>query len=381
MEVWKEGEHVGKKKCWSIVCVNIHMNCISFFIPCGIFMCSCQKKNRLPTLLVANPDDANNYVTNATDNNTNMQHQQQQQQQQQQLGAVGVPPTADRMNNHTLDNNSNYMEPIFNGDTTIRPPSSNWSCPCGQTNLVSKTRCSSCQKWKGGKRGSVPRKQQHHSSSMKQRAAGTIQGDIADDTDVEGGVAINAATAGGGNDGEPATRNNNIGTAMMLNKPNMPWKCTKCGNDNGYLKLRCGTCQSWKNAKKQLGSSSSRGKKDSAGIMIAPLIPPPPTHPNGTICLPEWTCHKCNAIIPGTKGRCPSCKSWKNGVRPSKKSDGRNNYNGTLANLLPQTWKCDGCERQNPWTKVRCSSCQCWRKLLVESLFCPVFAREPLCAH
>mmetsp|Transcript_1162 Transcript_1162/g.2851 ORF Transcript_1162/g.2851 Transcript_1162/m.2851 type:complete len:144 (+) Transcript_1162:380-811(+) len=33
-----------------------------------------------------------------------------------------------------------------------------WVCPCGRTNSEEKTRCSACQKWKGGKRGSLPRR-------------------------------------------------------------------------------------------------------------------------------------------------------------------------------------------------------------------------------
>eukprot|EP00579_Thalassiosira_antarctica_P007728 CAMPEP_0201887198 /NCGR_PEP_ID=MMETSP0902-20130614/24357_1 /ASSEMBLY_ACC=CAM_ASM_000551 /TAXON_ID=420261 /ORGANISM="Thalassiosira antarctica, Strain CCMP982" /LENGTH=755 /DNA_ID=CAMNT_0048417057 /DNA_START=15 /DNA_END=2282 /DNA_ORIENTATION=+ len=192
-------------------------------------------------------------------------------------------------------------------------PQQSWSCSCGHINME-QSRCSSCQKWKGGKRENIRRKSP---------------------------TQVNTKAAAG--PGIP------LGASVMPNQPNMPWKCCCCGDDNGCKKLRCRTCQSWKNGKKQLSQRAEAG-------VVAPSVPATGQSfiqlpVDGTLCTPQWECHGCNAQVLGTKNRCPSCKSWKGGFR----------LNLGKSKVIPEPWMCHGCQKQNNGNKVRCANCQCWR--------------------
>lgn len=189
-----------------------------------------------------------------------------------------------------------------------------WSCSCGQTNnLASKSRCSTCQRWKGGKRENMKRK----SPKQEQCAHAVIP---------------------------------NVGLRATPNQPNTPWKCTRCGDDNGCKKLRCRTCQSWKNARKQVIQQAELGtmtnSKPAANGLAATR-----QQPDGTLYAPPWECHGCKARVLGTKNRCPSCKSWRGGVR----------LNFGKNKIVSKPWACNRCEKQNDGNRVRCAVCQSWR--------------------
>ena len=94
----------------------------------------------------------------------------------------------------------------------------NWYCSCGEINLATKSRCSSCQKWKGGKRGPLKRKER---SPIKQVETENIA------LPIQGGMPVVPI---------PVVPRNKIGE---------PWTC-KCGNHNGHKNLRCLMCQSYK---------------------------------------------------------------------------------------------------------------------------------------
>lgn len=194
----------------------------------------------------------------------------------------------------------------------------NWVCGsvfCGMPNPGERLRCSNCQCWKGGKRGALPRKSPKPPS-------------------VETAAGVEVA---------------------LLNHPNMPWKCASCGSDNGFRKLRCGMCQSWKNGKKQLIQRAEAGGVEAQ--------PPPASRVaakqeqslpqaqaiGGAQSALQWQCHGCKAEVPGNKNRCPSCKSWRGGIRTN------------LGNRITKSWMCNGCKKENAGNKQRCSSCQCWR--------------------
>lgn len=140
---------------------------------------------------------------------------------------------------------------------------------------------------------------------------------------------------------------------VMLNQPNMPWKCTRCGVDNGCKNLRCRTCQSWKNGKKQLSQQA-----EAAGALVKNAGPAMDKQAaaahqqlDGDLFVPPWDCHKCKARVLGTKNRCPNCKSWKGGVRHSV---GKNK-------AVPKPWTCQACKRKNDGSRSRCVLCQGWR--------------------
>mmetsp|Transcript_26252 Transcript_26252/g.55408 ORF Transcript_26252/g.55408 Transcript_26252/m.55408 type:complete len:820 (+) Transcript_26252:1081-3540(+) len=245
-----------------------------------------------------------------------------------------------------------------------------WSCECGQTNLALKTRCSSCQRWKGGKRENIRRKAQVDNNNSVTPTATTTA------------AARPAATVVTNNTARMSSSSTSK-VMMMPHQPNQPWKCFCCGNHNGCKKLRCGTCQSWKNGKKQL-----RQRAVTTGS-----VPPPTTTPGGNpttqnnnnvqyltntnadgelYAPPFWECHGCNAQVIGTKTRCPSCKSWKGGVRlnlhGSKNNNNKNGKNkkengnsNNMKNPAATPWICHGCKRENLGRRVRCADCQSWR--------------------
>mmetsp|Transcript_1162 Transcript_1162/g.2849 ORF Transcript_1162/g.2849 Transcript_1162/m.2849 type:complete len:248 (+) Transcript_1162:597-1340(+) len=159
----------------------------------------------------------------------------------------------------------------------------------------------------------------------------------------------------------------------MPNRPNMPWECAGCGNYNGFRKLRCGTCSSWKNGKKQL---SQRTKAVAVARSVHPSHRdeyhhnwrrrrqqqqegPPKEGPSlddavdGVLFAPHWDCHRCEAQVSGAKERCPTCKSWKGGMRLNfKRGDSK---------PVQKNWTCHGCNKENNGNRVQCHSCQSWR--------------------
>lgn len=231
------------------------------------------------------------------------------------LAAGGAAPLSGMQQQHISEN---LTQNHAMGVTQLPPmmdQEQNWSCSCGQNNLASKLRCSSCQNWKGRKRENMKRK----SPKQEECTPGAV---------VEGMVA-------------------------MPNQPNMPWKCTRCGGDNGWKKLRCQTCQSWKNAKKQLSKPiESDGIEANAKAATGGLALHQPF--DGALFAPPWDCHKCKASVLGTKNRCSSCKSWKGGVRLNLGKNGKNK-------VVSEPWVCHGCGENNDGKRVRCKACMCWR--------------------
>ncbi len=268
-------------------------------------------------------------------------------------------------------------------------PTQSWACHgCGNINLPSKVRCSSCQKWKGGKRENkwkvvppgVPTQQDaavasnppsdqgeqewlcdgcNHRNTWAKARCGSCQR-------WKGGTRANYGSKSQGIAVAPA----------VVNQPNMPWHCVKCGNSNTARKLRCSSCQSWKNGRRQIqkndnaqmhfvpGTSQhqvnipdfsdltakdgTRNDQHNTQTQEALLV----QQVHGVPLIPQlpWACHKCGKSNAASKSRCGACQGWKGGVRNnigSKKSS--------------ETWPCDKCGRINAGNKVRCGQCQRWK--------------------
>mmetsp|Transcript_15627 Transcript_15627/g.34267 ORF Transcript_15627/g.34267 Transcript_15627/m.34267 type:complete len:504 (+) Transcript_15627:287-1798(+) len=98
-----------------------------------------------------------------------------------------------------------------------KPPAAtktaDWLCSCGTTNPGKQTRCGSCQRWKGGKRQTIPKKKKPEAS-------------------------LESAGA---------------------------WDCDKCGNRVLASKSRCGQCHHWRGGKRKCGWTI-RGKGDDGSI-------------------------------------------------------------------------------------------------------------------
>lgn len=98
-----------------------------------------------------------------------------------------------------------------------KPPAAtktaDWLCSCGTNNPGKQTRCGSCQRWKGGKRQTIPKKKKPKASEE-------------------------SATA---------------------------WDCNKCGNKVLASKSRCGQCHHWKGGKRKCGWTI-KGKGDDGSI-------------------------------------------------------------------------------------------------------------------
>jgi len=231
------------------------------------------------------------------------------------LAAGGAAPLPGMQRQHIPENVTQNDAMGVTQPSPMMDQEQNWFCSCGQKNLASKLRCSSCQNWKGRKRENMKRK------SPKQ---------------------------------EPSTPGSAVeGMVAMPNQPNMPWKCTRCGGDNGWKKLRCQTCQSWKNAKKQLSKLiESDGIEANAKAATGGLALHQPL--DDALYSPPWDCHKCKASVLGTKNRCPSCKSWKGGVRLNLGKNAKNK-------AVSEPWVCHGCGEENDGKRVRCKACMCWR--------------------
>ena len=120
--------------------------------------------------------------------------------------------------NPTIDQGTAVAQGLVDGDVAglngteidTHDRTMNWYCSCGEINLATKSRCSSCQKWKRGKRG--PLKQQKERSLF---------------LPFQGGMPVVPI---------PVLPRNKIGES---------WTC-KCGNHNGHKNLRCLMCQSYK---------------------------------------------------------------------------------------------------------------------------------------
>ncbi|KAL9184160.1 hypothetical protein ACHAXT_002246 [Thalassiosira profunda] len=216
-------------------------------------------------------------------------------------GAPALPPLAPPVEaGHGENGNVPFPAPIATEQY--------WACGCGQANLEGKSRCSNCQGWRGGKRGSLPRKP-------------------------------------GGN-GAPA----------RLHRPHAPWECGRCGGPNGARKLRCGNCRSWKNAKKKVSEPHLQSSEGGATVAVppaavAPVVttqPASPLRPVEVLAEPDWTCHGCRASVPGIKRRCPSCRCWRGGVRRD------------VSKLAPP-WTCGRCSAVNEGRRARCGRCEGWR--------------------
>mmetsp|Transcript_30098 Transcript_30098/g.62330 ORF Transcript_30098/g.62330 Transcript_30098/m.62330 type:complete len:743 (+) Transcript_30098:2-2230(+) len=269
--------------------------------------------------------------------------------------------------------------PALPGGVPGQPaPTQNWTChACGNVNLPSKVRCSSCQKWKGGKRENKwkvapPGMQLQHNAALASYPPST-QGElewVCDGCDHRNNWA--KARCGscqrwkGGKRTKTGSNSQGIVIASAVgNQPNTPWNCAKCGNSNTAKKLRCSSCQSWKNGRRQIKEQNDAGHMNfipMTGQHQANI----PHSKDGTrsdqqdaqtinrqeALIPQlpWACHKCGKSNAATKSRCGACQAWKGGVRTnigSKKSS--------------ETWPCDKCGRINAGNKVRCGQCQRWK--------------------
>lgn len=182
-----------------------------------------------------------------------------------------------------------------------------WKCPCGHQNKYNKLRCTSCQKWKNGRRMSkVTAKwfhaQQRHIQQLQQQQHG---GD-ADGTENGGGDAIKAE---------------------QQEEQEQEWTCDKCGNINAPTKVRCNNCPRWKNGKRTKYTTKKKmmalivehnARVDKQAVMVNATR----KTQGGAVGIGagdedgrDWYCLGCNHCNKGNKGRCGSCQRWKFGKR------------------------------------------------------------------
>ena len=282
----------------------------------------------------------------------------------------------------------------FTGQVEQPIPLPNWTCHgCATSNLGKKARCSSCQKWKGGKRENLPWK-----TNPVIGMIGIVPPTIPPMAPVQLPWTCDACShpnngtkarcgscqrwKGGKRTNLPSRKSNDNagekkdwklpkgwefpseGTSVQ---PNTPWKCTKCGTDNNPTKLRCAGCQSWKNGRRQL---LARGAPVGAGVPLNSLVPVAPTAPHFALqptSTDPWLC-SCGHQNAPTKLRCGSCQGWKNGKRNMHNNQAHQQTPPGLPQMhaagpnIPQLpWNCHKCGKSNLATKSRCGSCQGWR--------------------
>ena len=236
---------------------------------------------------------------------------------------------------------------------------SDWLCDCGKSVNAKKSRCSSCQRWRGG------------------------------------------------------NRKGSIGDNRIVFVPNTnDWACDKCGHSNAYNKVRCVACSRWKDGKRPNMKSNApilawnlahpdeatlaaAGKwvchnceainhksrcrvcqswKGARRYNLPKRNDPLPTSDHPAI---PWTCNRCRYLNENTKSRCSSCQHWKNGKRLNIQAKGGNEpaslpnescalhpaaANGhSLVYNHHNAWQCGKCSCVNEPSKFRCKSCQSWK--------------------
>ncbi|KAL7511095.1 hypothetical protein ACHAXN_011440 [Cyclotella atomus] len=293
---------------------------------------------------------------------------------------------------HNLPKRSSTMST----DNHNKPaPVDPWACDkCNHTNRKGQMRCSSCQRWKDGKRLNIRVKSRNEVSTR------------ADDLSV------------------PSVAQTN--TQPHVYNIDANWQC-RCGSANKDS-LRCKSCKSWKNSREQqqfhrqmssfheapghsletvvtdttkswfcircncTTATNSQHcdscqrlrypeqiqhqnnnqvhfphhQLDQLAYQISAHSPysVPAAYHGATFETqpvqveqkpePPWVCPRCSRENLASKSRCGGCQKWKGGVRESYKNRRQNA-------LLAETWYCHKCNMQNSGKKVRCKTCQGWK--------------------
>lgn len=177
---------------------------------------------------------------------------------------------------------------------------SGWKCDCGKQVNAKKARCGFCQRWRGGKRKSRVKNDDHHMQSTN-----------------------------------------------TLTTSREDWFCDKCEQPNAYNKVRCIACLRWKDGKRP-------NMKLTAPILASDLVQPSAATVASVTVAGQWICHACTAV--NHKSRCRACQSWRGARRHNLPK--RNNSVAKDSESTP--WTCNRCNLTNDGSKVRCI-CQHWK--------------------